>query len=69
MDENTVRLLDLFGAYEPDETIKPLLEELTIHTAEVDMKKRSAVVTVQPKGYIPLADLRKTVPGARLPPF
>lgn len=41
MDENTVRLLDLFRAYEPGAELKELLDDVKIFSAEVDMKTRS----------------------------
>ena len=36
MDENTVRLLDLFRAYEPDAELKELLDDVKIFSGEVD---------------------------------
>ena len=63
MDENRVRLLDLFGAYEPEEHIKELLEDVRIFSAEVDMKARSAEVIVRPEVYVPLKSIRKVEQG------
>lgn len=53
MDENTVRLLDLFGAYEPEEEVKALLDDVKDFHAEIDMTQRSVVVTVQLEAYLP----------------
>jgi DNA polymerase-3 subunit alpha (Gram-positive type) len=63
MDENTVRLLDLFRAYEPAAEEKALLEDVKIFSAEVDMKRRTAVVTVCPDRYMPLRSVRKIEQG------
>ncbi len=63
MDENTVRLLDLFRAYEPDEECLALLEHVMVFTAEVDMQSRSAAVTIRPDAYVPLRCIRKIEQG------
>ena len=63
MDENRVRLLELFGAYEPEEEIREILDEVRVFSAEVDMKARSAEVTVRPERYIPLKVIRKIEQG------
>ncbi len=58
MDENTVRLLDsVFRAYEPDAGAE-LLDDVKIFSAEVDMKTRSALVTICPDRYVTLKQVR-----------
>ena len=63
MDENTVRLLDLFGAFQPDEEIKKRLDDVRVFGAEIDMENRRAVVTVHLQEYLPLRMVRKTEQG------
>ena len=63
MDENTVRLLDLFRAYEPDAELKELLDDVKIFSAEVDMKTRSALVTICPDRYVTLKQVRSIERG------
>lgn len=63
MDENTVRLLDLFGAYEPEEEVKTLLDDVKVFQAEIDMSRRSVSVTVQLAEYLPLKTVRKIEQG------
>ena len=63
MDENTVRLLDLFGAYEPEAEIKELLADVRVYKAEVDMNRRSVSVAVQLSDYLPLKTVRKIEKG------
>ncbi|MDD6024086.1 MAG: PolC-type DNA polymerase III, partial [Oscillospiraceae bacterium] len=63
MDENTVRLLDLFRLYEPEEQLRPLLEDVKIYQAEVNMEQRSALVTIRPECYIAWKQLRKIEQG------
>ena len=63
MDENTVRLLDLFRAYSPDEEVKTLLDDVKIFDAEIDMKSRSVSVTVRLEQYLPLETVRKIEQG------
>lgn len=63
MDENTVRLLDLFRAYSPDEDVKARLDDVKIFDAEIDMNRRSASVTVRLEQYLPLETVRKIEQG------
>ena len=63
MDENTVRLLDLFSAYEPEEEIRRRLDQVKVFHAEIDMEKRGVSVTVQLQEYLPLRLVRKTERG------
>ena len=63
MDENTVRLLDLFRAYEPDAELRALLDDVKIFSAEVDMKTRSALVTICPERYVTLKQVRSIERG------
>ena len=63
MDENTVRLLDLFGAYEPEEEVKTLLDDVKVFQAEIDMQQRAVAVTVQLREYLPLQTVRKIEQG------
>ena len=63
MDENTVRLLDLFRAYEPEAELKTLLDDVKIFSAEVDMKTRSALVTICPDCYVTLKQVRSIERG------
>ena len=63
MDENTVRLLDLFRAYEPEAELKTLLDDVKIFSAEVDMKTRSALVTICPDSYVTLKQVRSIERG------
>ena len=63
MDENTVRLLDLFRAYEPEADLKELLDDVKIFSAEVDMKTRSALVTICPDRYVALKQVRRIERG------
>ena len=63
MDENTVRLLDLFGAYQPEEDIRTLLDDVKVFQAEIDMSRRSVSVTVQLDKYLPLGTVRKIEQG------
>ena len=63
MDVNTVRLLDLFRSYSPDEEVKTLLDDVKIFDAEIDMKSRSVSVTVRLEQYLPLETIRKIEQG------
>ena len=63
MDENTVRLLDLFGAYEPEEELKQRLDNVKVFDAEIDMVARRVAVTVQLEDYLPLSMVRKFEQG------
>ena len=63
MDENRVRLLDLFGAYQPEDRIREQMDQVRIFSAEVDMKNRSAEVVIRPENYIPLSTIRKIEQG------
>ena len=63
MDENTVRLLDLFGAYQPEEEIKALLDDVKVFDAEINMERRQVAVTVHLGEYLPLGTVRKIEQG------
>ena len=63
MDENTIRLLSLFHLYQPEEEIKELLKDVTIYQADVDMKNRSATISIQPEIYIPFRTIKKIEQG------
>ena len=63
MDENTVRLLDLFGAYQPEEDIKKRLDDVRVFQAEIDMEYRRVSVTVQLQEYLPLEMVRRIEKG------
>ena len=63
MDENTVRLLNLFHLYQPEEELKTILEDVTIFQADVDMKNRAAEISVRPETYIPFRTLKKIEQG------
>ena len=63
MDENTVRLLDLFGAYQPEDQIKELLDDVKVFDAEINMERRQVAVTVHLKEYLPLGTVRKIEQG------
>ena len=63
MNENTVRLLDLFSAYEPEEEIRRRLDQVKVFHAEIDMEKRGVSVTVQLQEYLPLQMIRKAERG------
>ena len=58
MCNERVRLLDLFRAYQPEEQIRELLDEVTIAEADVDMAQRSASVVINPIHYIPIRFVR-----------
>ncbi len=63
MDENTIRLLDLFGAYQPEEEMKARLDDVKVFDAEIDMKSRQVTVTVHLEDYLPLHMVRKIEQG------
>ena len=63
MDENTVRLLDLFGAYQPEEDVKKRLDDVRVFQAEIDMEYRRVSVTVQLREYLPLEMVRRIEKG------
>ncbi len=63
MDENTVKLLDLFRAYTPDDHIRPLLDDVRVFDAEIDMAVRRVRVTIHLQAYLPYQDLRKIEQG------
>ena len=63
MDENTVRLLDLFSAYEPEEEIRKRLDDVKVFDAEIDMNRRRVSVTVQLSRYLPLQMVRSVEQG------
>ena len=63
MDENTVRLLDLFQNYQPEEAIKKRLDDVKIFDAKIDMTSRRAEVTVHLDRYLPLDVVRRVEKG------
>ncbi len=63
MDGNTVRLLDLFSAYEPEDAVKRRLDDVKVFDAEIDMNRRQVRVTVHLEEYLPLATVRKIEQG------
>lgn len=63
MDENRVRLLDLFGAYKPESEIRQLLDDVKIFDAKVDLPARSASVTICPDRYVSLRQIRSIERG------
>ena len=63
MDENTVRLLDLFQNYQPEEDIKRRLDHVKVFDAKIDMNRRQVSVTVQLSEYMPRAMVRRIQEG------
>ncbi len=63
MDENTVRLLDLFRNYRPEQSVKKRLDDVRVFQADIDMKARRVLVTVQMEEYLSYETVRKIEAG------